>query len=112
MPSTNQNDPLTQARLAAVSHPDHYQGVCGLEVFEVMKNFLPKYYSSYVSYLIGNVIKYILRAPSKGKEIEDLMKAKEHLDLAINELKWEEEERLRKEQEEKEKESKKKEEGK
>lgn len=102
MLSTNQNDPLMQTRLEAVSHPDHYQGVCGLEVFEVMKNFLPKYYSSYVSYLIGNVIKYILRAPSKGKEIEDLMKAKEHLELAINELKWEEE-RLRKEQEEKEK---------
>ena len=110
MPSTNLHDPLTQARLQAVSHPEHYKGVCGLEAIEVMRNFLPKYYSSYVSYLIGNVIKYILRAPSKGKEIEDLMKAQKYLDLAIKELKWEEEERERKEKEEKEK--KEKEEGK
>lgn len=91
MPSTNLHDPLTQARLEAVSHPEHYKGVCGLEAIEVMKNFLPKYQNSHVSYLIGNVIKYVLRAPSKGKEMEDLMKAREYLDLAIKELKWEEE---------------------
>lgn len=102
--STDLHDPLTKARYEAVSHPKHYQGVCGLEAIEVMRNFLPKYYSSYVSYLIGNVIKYVLRAPSKGKETEDLMKAQTYLDLAIKELKWEEEERLRKEQEAKEKE--------
>ena len=51
-----------------------------------MRNFLPKYQDSHVSYLIGNVIKYVLRAPSKGKELQDLMKAKEYLDLAIKEL--------------------------
>ena len=90
MPSTDLHDPLTQARLEAVSHPEHYKGVCGLEAIEVMKNFLPKYQNSHVSYLIGNVIKYVLRAPSKGKEMEDLMKAMEYLDLAIKELKWEE----------------------
>lgn len=86
MPSTNLHDPLTQARLEAVSHPEHYKGVCGLEAIEVMKNFLPKYQNSHVSYLIGNVIKYVLRAPSKGKEMEDLMKAREYLDLAIKEI--------------------------
>lgn len=91
MPSTDLHDPLTQARLQAVSHPEHYKGVCGLEAIEVMRNFLPKYYSSYVSYLIGNVIKYVLRAPSKGKETEDLMKAQTYLGLAIDELNWEEE---------------------
>ena len=89
--STDLHDPLTQARLQAVSHPEHYKGVCGLEAIEVMRNFLPKYQNSHVSYLIGNVIKYILRAPSKGKEIEDLMKAQTYLGLAIDELKWEEE---------------------
>lgn len=89
MPSTDLHDPLTKARLEheAVKHPQHYQGEHGLEVFTVMENFLPKYKNSYVGYLIGNVIKYILRAPSKGKETEDLMKAKEHLDLAIEKLK-------------------------
>ena len=91
MPSTNLHDPLTQARLQAVSHPEHYKGVCGLEAIEVMRNFLPKYQNSHVSYLIGNVIKYILRAPSKGKEIEDLMKAQKYIGFAIDELKWEQE---------------------
>lgn len=89
--STDLHDPLTQARLQAVSHPEHYQGVCGLEAIEVMRNFLPKYQNSHVSYLIGNVIKYILRAPSKGKEIEDLMKAQKYIGFAIDELKWKEE---------------------
>ena len=86
MTSTDLHDPLTKARLEAVSHPEHYKGVYGLEAIEVMRNFLPKYQNSHVSYLIGNVIKYVLRAPSKGKEIEDLMKAREYLDLAIKEL--------------------------
>jgi len=106
MPKTDLHDPLTKARLEheAVKHPEHYQGVCGLEAIEVMRNFLPKYQNSHVSYLIGNVIKYVLRAPSKGKEMEDLMKAQTYLDLAIKELKREEEERERKEKEEKEKE--------
>ena len=88
---TDLHDPLTKARYEAVSHPEHYQGVCGLEAIEVMRNFLPKYQNSHVSYLIGNVIKYILRAPSKGKEIEDLMKAQKYIGFAIDELKWEEE---------------------
>ena len=88
MPNTDLHDPLTQARLEheAVKHPQHYQGVHGLEAIEVMRHFLPKYQNSHVSYLIVNVIKYVLRAPSKGKETEDLMKAREYLDLAIKEL--------------------------
>ena len=93
MLNTDLHDPLTKARLEheAVKHPQHYQGVYGLEAIEVMRNFLPKYENSHVGYLIGNVIKYVLRAPSKGKETEDLMKAQTYLDLAIKELKWEEE---------------------
>lgn len=76
---------------ANVNHPKHYQGVYGLEAIEVMRNFLPKYENSHVGYLIGNVIKYALRAPSKGKETEDLMKAQTYLYLAIKELKGDEE---------------------
>lgn len=95
MPNTDLHDPLTKARLEheAVKHPKHYQGVRGLEAIEVMRNFLPKYQNSHVGYLIGNVIKYVLRAPSKGNEMEDLMKAQTYLDLAIKELKEEERER-------------------
>ena len=67
----------------AVKHPKHYQGIKGLEVFNVMENFIPKYEDSFDGYLAGNILKYVLRAPSKGKMLEDLKKAKEHLDLLI-----------------------------
>ena len=70
----------------AVKHPKHYQGIYGLEVFTVMDNFIPKYENSFNGYLAGNILKYVLRAPSKGKMLEDLKKAKEHLDLLIERL--------------------------
>ena len=69
-----------------VNHPEHYQGLDGLEVDEVMQNFIPKYENSYVGAMICNVLKYILRAPSKGKQLEDLKKAKVNLEFAINKL--------------------------
>ena len=70
----------------AVKHPKHYKGIYGLEVFTVMDNFIPKYANSFDGYLAGNILKYVLRAPSKGKMREDLKKAKEHLDLLIERL--------------------------
>lgn len=70
----------------AVNHPQHYQGINGLEVFSVMENFIPKYKNGFDGYLAGNILKYVLRAPSKGKQLEDLKKAKKHLDLLIERL--------------------------
>ena len=70
----------------AVKHPKQYQGIYGLEVFTVMDNFIPKYENSFDGYIAGNVLKYVLRAPSKGKMLEDIKKAKEHLDLLIERL--------------------------
>lgn len=69
-----------------VNHPEHYQGLDGLEVDEVMQNFIPKYENSYVGAMICNVLKYILRAPAKGKQLEDLKKAQKNLQFAINKL--------------------------
>lgn len=68
---------------SAVNHPNHYRGVNGLEVFEVMDNFLPKYENAIDGYLVGNILKYVLRAPSKGKMNEDLRKAEKHLKMLI-----------------------------
>lgn len=68
---------------SAVNHPSHYRGVNGLEVFEVMDNFLPKYENAIDGYLVGNILKYVLRAPSKGKMNEDLRKAEKHLTMLI-----------------------------
>ncbi len=69
-----------------VNHPQHYKGIYGLEVIEVMRNFISKYQNAYVGAMICSVLKYILRAPSKGKQLEDLKKARKHLDFAIEEL--------------------------
>lgn len=69
-----------------VNHPQHYKGIYGLEVIEVMRNFITKYQNAYVGAMICSVLKYILRAPSKGKQLEDLKKARKHLDFAIEEL--------------------------
>jgi hypothetical protein len=68
---------------SAVTHPSHYRGVNGLEVFDVMDNFLPKYENAIDGYLVGNILKYVLRAPCKGKMNEDLRKAEKHLTMLI-----------------------------
>lgn len=52
-------------------------------MFEVMDNFLPKYENAIDGYLVGNILKYVLRAPSKGKMNEDLRKAEKHLKMLI-----------------------------
>ena len=57
---------------SAVNHPSHYRGVNGLEVFEVMDNFLPKYENAIDGYLVGNILNYVLLASSNGKMYEDL----------------------------------------
>ena len=64
-----------------VSHPSHYnQGIEAIDVIE----------SWGLNFSLGNVIKYTLRAPYKGKEIEDLEKAKWYLEREIIRLKKEE----------------------
>ena len=38
------------------------------------------------TFLRGNIIKYVMRAPYKGRELEDLKKAKDYLELEIARL--------------------------
>ena len=72
-----------------VNHPSHYQGMKGLEVREVMENFVPKYYryGGLVACDIKDAIKYILRAPDKNG-LEDLKKAQRMIKYVIDN--WEE----------------------
>ena len=74
-----------------INHPSHYQGLKGLEVREVMENFVPKYgqYGGLVSCDIKGAIKYILRAPDKNG-LEDLQKAQRMIKYAIDSLTVEE----------------------
>ena len=61
-----------------VSHPSHYnQGIEAIDIIE----------SWDLNFSLGNAIKYILRSPYKGKQIEDLEKAKWYLEREISRLK-------------------------
>lgn len=59
----------------------HYQAhPSGVEVIEI---------TQYESFLRGNIIKYIMRAPYKGTELEDLEKAAQYLQWEIERVKEE-----------------------
>ena len=59
-----------------VNHPKHYT-VFEPEVIEIIERYR-------LGYHLGNVLKYLLRAPYKGEEKEDLEKAKWYLDRYIS----------------------------
>ena len=61
-----------------VNHPQHY--VQGIEPIDVIESWD-------LNFSLGNAIKYILRSPYKGKQIEDLEKARWYLDREIERLK-------------------------
>ena len=63
-----------------VNHPPHYT-VGGIETLEVISAKLTK--EQYLGYLLGNVLKYVMRHNYKGKPIEDLKKAGFYLERAI-----------------------------
>lgn len=61
-----------------VNHPAHYTShPSGIEAIEI---------TQYESFLIGNVLKYVLRAPYKGSELQDLQKAQWYLNKRIEQL--------------------------
>jgi hypothetical protein len=58
-----------------ISTPEHYvTHPSGIEPIDI---------TAYETFLRGNVIKYVMRAPYKGKELEDLQKARQYLDWEI-----------------------------
>lgn len=57
----------------AVTKPAHYDLPGGIQVIDLIRG---------ESFLRGNLLKYVFRAPHKGNELEDLKKAAEY-------LKWE-----------------------
>lgn len=69
----------------AVKQPSHYIGEYGLEVEEVLRNFLPRYENAYVAHRIGSAIEYLLRAPLKNGK-QDLEKARYNIKQALDEL--------------------------
>lgn len=58
-----------------VNHPGHYTWLKnGVEVIDITENF---------NFLLGNVLKYVMRADHKGKPLEDLKKAVWYLEREI-----------------------------
>ena len=61
-----------------VNHPKHYTShPSGVECIEI---------TEHMNFNLGNAIKYIWRASLKGKEIEDLRKARWYVDREIQRL--------------------------
>lgn len=62
-----------------VEHPSHYnQHPSGIEAIDITRH---------ESFLRGNILKYVLRAPYKGSELQDLQKAAKYLAWEIERLK-------------------------
>lgn len=68
-----------------VNHPKHYN-FGSIEVIDFIRQVI-KHYPGHLAYSVGNVIKYISRAPFKNG-LEDLRKAEWYLKDIINN--WEE----------------------
>lgn len=64
-----------------VNHPSHYNQYTQ-EVIDTITEWI-KDYGSVEGYYIGTVLKYLARAPYKGKKLEDLKKASFYLQEAI-----------------------------
>ena len=64
-----------------VNHPDHYT-VGGVETLDVIEAKLSQ--SEFQGYCLGNILKYLMRAGYKGKQLEDLKKAQFYLNRMID----------------------------
>lgn len=69
-------------QLDVVNSPPHYNAGA-IETIDYITQ-VADHYDGDVAYCIGNVLKYVSRAPLKGKEIEDLKKAQWYLNKAIS----------------------------
>ena len=62
----------------SVNHPKHYTShPSGVECIEI---------TEHMNFNLGNALKYIWRSSLKGKEIEDLRKARWYVDREIQRL--------------------------
>lgn len=66
-----------------VNHPAHYTAG-GVECIDAIEAALCSYKDPIKAWLVGQVIKYVWRAPLKGNALEDMKKARFYLDRAIS----------------------------
>lgn len=68
-----------------INSPHHYIGDNGLEVEQILREFLPRIKDAYVAHRIGSAIEYILRSPLKNG-VQDYQKAIKNLEQALEHL--------------------------
>jgi hypothetical protein len=68
-----------------VNHPSHYTAG-GIECIDAIGAAICKYERPIDAWLAGQVIKYLWRAPLKGKYVEDLKKAQFYLNRLVDGL--------------------------
>lgn len=70
-----------------VNSPSHYQNAGRFETIEMIEEITKGYDDGYVSYCVGNALKYLARAPYKhGDPTEDLSKAAKYIEFATEYL--------------------------
>lgn len=62
-----------------ISKPSHYIGINGLEVEQILAEFLPRFTDGYEAHRVGSAIEYLLRSPLKNKG-EDIEKAGQNIE--------------------------------
>ena len=65
-----------------VNNPPHYN-FSSIETIDVIKNSMDD--TMFHGYLVGNVLKYVIRHKYKGEELNDLKKARWYLTRLIDE---------------------------
>ena len=68
----------TQTTKEHVNHPSHYNAG-KIEVIEAIEDWR-------LNFHLGNVVKYVARSEHKGRQLEDLKKARWYLDRFIQTL--------------------------
>ena len=67
----------------AVNHPPHYT-TGGIETLDVIRAKMSS--DRFQGYLMGNVLKYLLRCEYKEKRLEDIKKAQFYLNALVEEM--------------------------
>ena len=65
-----------------VTKPSHYIGINGLEVEQILEEFLPRFTNGYEAHRVGSAIEYLLRSPLKNLD-EDIKKAGQNIEQII-----------------------------
>lgn len=78
----NKMENETDTNKDMVNQPNHYIGEYGLEVEDVLRNFIPRYTDPYVGHRVASAIEYLLRSPLKNQR-QDIEKAGKNIQQAL-----------------------------